>query len=72
MTLCCKNCKCDVCGNMHECEIICERIIELDSTNINKCKPILSCNMFTSKKDHDVYTEWKCEIKKLVKRGDLE
>lgn len=71
MKLCCKTCKCDVCGNVHECEIICNRICELDTSDSHKCNPILDCNHFTLQKDYLKYKEWKCDIKKLVKRGDL-
>lgn len=71
MKLCCKTCKCDVCGNIHECEILLNKIEEIDTKETHKCVPILSCNMFTLKKDYYVYTDWKCEVKKLVKKGEL-
>ena len=71
MKLCCKTCKCDVCGNVHECEIICNRISELDVSDSHKCNPIIDCSQFTLRKDYMKYSEWKCDVKKLVKRGDL-
>lgn len=71
MKLCCKTCKCDVCGNIHECEILYNKIEEIDTGKNHKCVPILSCNMFTLQKDYNIHTDWKCEVKKLVKKGEL-
>lgn len=71
MKLCCKTCKCDVCGNIHRCEILQDKITELDTNDEHKCRPIISCSMFTLQKNYDEFSDWKCEVKKLVKRGDL-
>lgn len=73
MKLCCKTCKCDICGNIHRCEIMCDRIMKLDTEDENKkCSPILDCDMFNVNKNYVEFHDWKCPIKKLVKAGELK
>ena len=58
----CLKCKCNICGNMHNCEVIMDKIIDKDIKGI-QCRPVLSCNNYKRDKDCSVYNSWVCSAK---------
>ena len=64
----CKKCKCNRCGNLHTCEVILDKIIEMD-VNGSECRPVIECKTFNPSRNNDIYNHWNCQVRK-VKGGD--
>lgn len=70
MELGCSVCKCNSCGNLHNCEIIMETIIRMDKTNDTKCVPICNCDQYLEDRDMDIFKDWNCLVREVTKKGD--
>lgn len=61
----CRNCKCSKCGRVNECEVITDRLEQLDTTQ-QPCTPILYCQGYSCYKDSVRYNSWECIIKNTL------
>ena len=64
----CKDCKCNTCAHINECEIITEKLEYIEKMGVRKCphSPILECSGYSSDKDTTQYNSWECLIKNMI------
>lgn len=67
----CAICACSMCGHMHECSILHDKLEYLHETK-QDCIGIatIDCNSFTLYKDFARFNDWNCPIRKDKLGGD--
>ena len=66
----CRICLCNTCGLMHECEVLLDKIIDMDTHQKKDCEIIINCSHYTSEKSRTRHKTWNCDVRIAREKGE--